>query len=174
MTVVLANPAHIENIPGRKTDVKDCQWLTHLLRHGLVRTSFISPRPIRELRDLTRLRRQLLSAATSERNRVQKVLEDANIKLASVLSDLFGVSVQEMLEALLAGNPDPERIASFARCLGHNQKRKLLLQTSLCTPCSPQRPQTRSHSHCPHPSHNRLSCSFQPGSVSWSWIQLSR
>ena len=116
MTVVLANPAHIKNIPGRKTDVKDCQWLAHLLRHGLVRSSFIPPRPIRELRDLTRRRRQLLSAATSERNRVQKVLEDANIKLASVLSDLFGVSGQEMLEALLAGNPDPEQIASFARC----------------------------------------------------------
>jgi transposase len=116
MTVVLANPAHIKNIPGRKTDVKDCQWLAHLLRHGLVRNSFIPPRPIRELRDLTRRRRQLLTAGTSERNRVQKVLEDANIKLASVLSDLFGVSGQEMLEALLSGNPDPEQIASFARC----------------------------------------------------------
>jgi transposase len=116
MSVVLANPAHVKNIPGRKTDVKDCQWLAHLLRHGLVRSSFIPPRPIRELRDLTRRRRQLLSAATSERNRVQKVLEDANIKLASILSDLFGVSGQEMLEALLAGNPDPEQIASFARC----------------------------------------------------------
>ena len=116
MTVVLANPAHIKNIPGRKTDVKDCQWLAHLLRHGLVRSSFIPPRPIRELRDLTRRRRQLLSAATSERNRVQKVLEDAHIKLASILSDLFGVSGQDRLEALLAGNPDPEQIASLARC----------------------------------------------------------
>jgi transposase len=116
MTVVLANPAHIKNIPGRKTDVKDCQWLAHLLRHGLVRNSFIPPRPIRELRDLTRRRRQLLTAGTSERNRVQKVLEEANIKLASILSDLFGVSGQEMLEALLSGNPDPDQIASFARC----------------------------------------------------------
>jgi len=116
MTVVLANPAHIKNIPGRKTDVKDCQWLAHLLRHGLVRSSFIPPRPIRELRDLTRRRRQLLVAGTSERNRVQKVLEDANVKLASVLSDLFGVSGQDMLEALVCGNPEPEQIAGFARC----------------------------------------------------------
>lgn len=116
IAVVLANPAHIKNIPGRKTDVKDCQWLAHLLRHGLVRGSFIPPRPIRELRDLTRRRRQLLSAGTSEKNRVQKVLEDANIKLASVLSDLFGVSGQQMLEALVSGNPTPTQISGFARC----------------------------------------------------------
>ena len=116
LTVVLANPAHIKNIPGRKTDVKDCQWLAHLLRHGLVRGSFIPPRPIRELRDLTRRRRQLLAAGTSEKNRVQKVLEDANVKLASVLSDLFGVSGQQMLEALVRGNPTPEQVSGFARC----------------------------------------------------------
>jgi transposase len=116
MKVVLANPAHIKNIPGRKTDVKDCQWLAHLLRHGLVRNSFIPPRPIRELRDLTRRRRQLLAAGTAEKNRVQKVLEDANIKLASVLSDLFGVSGQQMLEALVSGNPTPDQISGFARC----------------------------------------------------------
>jgi transposase len=116
IAVVLANPAHVKNIPGRKTDVKDCQWLAHLLRHGLVRSSFIPPRPIRELRDLTRRRRQLLSAGTSEKNRIQKILEDANIKLASVLSDLFGVSGQQMLEALVNGNPTPDQISAFARC----------------------------------------------------------
>jgi transposase len=116
MTIVLANPAHVKNLLGRKTDVKDCQWLAHLLRHGLVRNSFIPPRAIRELRDLTRRRRQLLAAGTAERNRVQKVLEDANSKLASVLSDLFGVLGRAMLEALLSGNPDPEQIANFARC----------------------------------------------------------
>ena len=101
MTVVLANPAHLKNVPGRKTDVKDCQWLAELLRHGLIRGSFIPPRPIRELRDLTRRRRRLIATGTSERNRIQKVLEDANVKLGCVLSDLFGVSGQDMLAALL-------------------------------------------------------------------------
>ena len=115
MTVVLANPAHLKNVPGRKTDVKDCQWLAELLRHGLIRGSFIPPRPIRELRDLTRRRRRLIAAGTSERNRIQKVLEDANIKLGCVLSDLFGVSGQHMLEALLEGNPTAEQVAQFAR-----------------------------------------------------------
>src|SRR5437773_3123628 len=111
MTVVLANPAHLKNVPGRKTDVKDCQWLAELLRHGLIRGSFIPPRPIRELRDLTRRRRRLIATGTSERNRTQKVLEDANVKLGCVLSDLFGVSGQDMLEALLEGNPTAEQVA---------------------------------------------------------------
>jgi transposase len=95
-----------------------------LLRHGLVRGSFIPPRPIRELRDLTRRRRQLLGAGTSEKNRVQKVLEDANIKLASVLSDLFGVSGQQMLEALVGGTPTPTQISGFARCRLKQEFRK--------------------------------------------------
>src|SRR5207249_4511306 len=115
MTVVLDNPAHLTNVPGRKTDVKDCQWLAELLRHGLIRGSFIPPRPIRELRDLTRRRRRLIATGTSERNRIQKVLEDANVKLGCVLSDLFGVSGQDMLEALLEGNPTAEQVAQFAR-----------------------------------------------------------
>jgi len=91
--------------------VKDCQWLAELLRHGLIRGSFIPPRPIRELRDLTRRRRRLIATGTSERNRIQKVLEDANVKLGCVLSDLFGVSGQDMLEALLEGNPTAEQVA---------------------------------------------------------------
>jgi transposase len=115
MTIVLANPAHLKNVPGRKTDVKDCQWLAELLRHGLIRGSFIPPRSIRELRDLTRRRRRLVAAGSSERNRIQKILEDANIKLGNVLSDLFGVSGQDMLEALLKGSPTAEQVAQFAR-----------------------------------------------------------
>jgi transposase len=115
MTVVLANPKQVKNLPGHKTDRRDGKRLAHLLRHGLIQASFIPPKPIRELRDLTRRRRQLLGAGASERNRIQKILEDANVKLASVLSDLFGVSGQDMLEALLSGNHSPEAIAEFAR-----------------------------------------------------------
>lgn len=115
MTVVLANPQQVKNLPGQKTDRRDGKRLAHLLRHGLIQASFIPPKTIRELRDLTRRRRQLLGAGASERNRIQKVLEDANVKLASVLTDLFGVSGQAMLEALLEGTRSPESIAEFAR-----------------------------------------------------------
>jgi transposase len=115
MGVLLANAQHIKNVPGRKTDVKDCQWLAYLLRHGLIRGSFIPPRPIRELRDLTRRRKQLIAEGTAERNRIQKVLEDSNLKLGDVLSDLFGRSGQEMLEALLEGQATSAEIAELAR-----------------------------------------------------------
>jgi transposase len=115
MTVVLANPRHLKNVPGRKTDVKDCHWLAELLRHGLIRGSFIPPRPIRELRELTRRRRRLVDAGSSERNRIQKILEDANVKLGSVLTDMFGVSGQRMLEALLDGKATPEEVAELAK-----------------------------------------------------------
>lgn len=115
MAVVLANPQQVKNLPGQKTDRRDGKRLAHLLRHGLIQASFIPPKPIRQLRDLTRRRRQLLGAGSSERNRIQKVLEDANVKLASVLTDLFGVSGQAMLEALLEGTSSPESIAEFAR-----------------------------------------------------------
>jgi len=102
--VYLANPQEVKNRKGHKTDNKDGWWLAHLLRHAMIRPSFIPPRAIRELRDLT-----------SERNRVQKVLEDANVKLGNVLTDLFGVSGQLMLEALLRGRAKPEEIAQFAK-----------------------------------------------------------
>ena len=90
--VVLTNAQHIKNVPGRKNDIKDCQWIAQLFRNGLISGSFIPPRDIRELRDLTRTRRKLIEEMTSEKNRVQKVLEDANIKLSSVVSTIFGVS----------------------------------------------------------------------------------
>ncbi len=99
--IVPANAQHIKNVPGRKTDVKDCQWIAHLFRNGLISGSFIPPREIRELRDLTRTRRKLVGAMTSEKNRVQKVLEDANIKISSVVSKVFGVSALAMICALL-------------------------------------------------------------------------
>ena len=113
--VYLANPQEVKNRKGHKTDNKDGWWLAHLLRHAMIHPSFIPPRAIRELRDLTRRRKRLLSAGSSERNRVQKVLEDANVKLGNVLSDVFGVSGQLMLEALLQGQAKPEEIAQFAK-----------------------------------------------------------
>ena len=113
--VYLANPQEVKNRKGHKTDDKDGWWLAHLLRHAMIRPSFIPPRPIRELRDLTRRRKKLLGNATSEKNRVQKILEDANVKLGSVLSDVFGVSGQLMLESLLKGKAKPEEIAQMAQ-----------------------------------------------------------
>jgi transposase len=115
LIVCLANAEDVKGRKGHKTDRVDARWLAHLLRHDMVRTSFVPPRPIRELRDLTRRRKQLLSDTTSERNRVQKILEDANVKLGSVLSDVFGVSGQRMLEALLEGRGNPQELAEMAR-----------------------------------------------------------
>jgi transposase len=115
LTVILANAREIKNVPGRKTDVKDCEWIADLLRFGLIRASFIPPKPIRELRDLTRYRTKLIQEMTSEKNRVQKVLEDANIKLSCVATDIFGVSGKEMINALLQANSTPEEIAELAK-----------------------------------------------------------
>lgn len=115
LQVYLANPQDVKNRKGHKTDKKDSWWLAHLLRHAMIRPSFVPPRGQRELRDLTRRRKKLIAAATAERNRIDKLLQDANIKLSNVLSDLFGVSGQCMLDALLEGQAAPEEIASFAR-----------------------------------------------------------
>lgn len=119
--VALANPHEVKARKGHKTDAKDAWWLAHLLRHAMITPSFIPPRPQRELRDLTRRRKKMLGAATSEKNRIAKVLEDANVKLGSVLTDLFGVSGQLMLEALLRGETQPQQIAAFAK--GSAQKK---------------------------------------------------
>ena len=113
--VYLANPREVKNRKGHKTDDKDGWWLAHLLRHAMIHPSFIPPRPIRELRDLTRRRERLNGAGTAEKNRVQKILEDANVKLGNVLTDVFGVSGQLMLDALLKGEAKPEEIAQFAK-----------------------------------------------------------
>jgi len=111
LKVCLANPQEVKNRKGHKTDDKDGWWLAHLLRHAMIYPSFMPPRPIRELRDLTRRRKRLLGDATAEKNRVQKVLEDANVKLGNVLTDVFGVSGQLMLDALLEGKAQPAEIA---------------------------------------------------------------
>ena len=113
--VMLVNAQHIQQVPGRKTDVKDCQWIAQLLQHGLLKASFVPPEPIRALRDLTRQRTQLVAEKASAANRIQKVLEDANIKLASVATDVLGTSGRAMLEALIAGVTNPETLADLAR-----------------------------------------------------------
>jgi len=113
--VLLANPQHLRRVPGRKTDVKDCEWIAQLLQCGLVQASFIPPRPQRELRELTRQRTQLVAQRASVANRIQKVLEDANIKLAAVATDVLGKSGQDMLRALVAGEQDPVALAQLAR-----------------------------------------------------------
>jgi transposase len=115
VTVLLANARHVKNVPGRKTDVRDCEWIAQLLRCDLVDGSFVPPRHIREARDLTRYRRSLVEEGAREKNRVQKILEDANIKLGSVLSDVFGASGQKMLEKIVAGEGTPEEIANLAK-----------------------------------------------------------
>jgi transposase len=115
VTCVLANAAHIAQVPGRKTDVKDCVWIAQLVEHGLVRASFVPPAPIRDLRDLTRARKALSQDRTRAANRLHKVLEDAGIKLASVANDVLGVSGRAMLEALVQGTTDPAVLADLAR-----------------------------------------------------------
>jgi transposase len=113
--LIVGNAHHIKAVPGRKTDVKDAEWLADLVRHGLIKPSFVPPPPIRELRDLVRLRRSLAEARTTERNRTLKLLETANIKLASVASEVFGVSGMAMLQALVENQTAPAAIAELAR-----------------------------------------------------------
>ena len=125
--VVVGNAQRIKNVPGRKTDVKDAEWIADLVRHGLIPPSFVPPRPLRILRDLMRFRRSLVEARSNCRNRILKVLECANIKLASVASDVFGVSGTAMLEALVEGTKTPAEIADLAR----GRLRKKLVQLEL-------------------------------------------
>lgn len=113
--LVVGNAHHIKNVPGRKTDVKDSEWIADLLRHGLIAKSFVPPKPIRELRDLVRYRRKLVESRIAERNRLQRLLETANIKLASVASDVFGVSGMKMLRALVKGVATPSEMAQLAK-----------------------------------------------------------
>jgi transposase len=113
--LMLVNPHHVKAIPGRKTDAKDCEWIAELLQHGLVRGSFVPPIEIQDLRDLTRYRVELTQAQNRVANRIQKLLEQANIKLSSVASNALGVSGQQMIEAIIAGEDDPERLADLAQ-----------------------------------------------------------
>lgn len=113
--LLLVNPRELKQVPGRKSDVKDCQWIAQLLQYGLLRSSFVPGRPQRELRDLTRHRAQLQGERTRVANRIHKLLEDANIKLGAVASDILGVSAREMLEMLAEGEQDPAKLAKLAR-----------------------------------------------------------
>lgn len=112
-TLILANARHIRHVPGRKSDMTDAAWIADLLAHGLVRTSFVPPTPVQELRDLTRTRKQLVREITRHTQRMQKTLEDANIKLAQVVTDPLGKSARAILRALIAGETDAERLADL-------------------------------------------------------------
>jgi transposase len=113
LELLLANPAHIRNVPGRKSDVNDATWIADLLAHGLIRASLVPPGPIQELRDLTRTRKQLMREIGQHKQRIQKVLEDANVKLASVVSDVFGQSGRRMLKAIIAGQTDARQLTAL-------------------------------------------------------------
>jgi transposase len=113
--VLLVNARDAKNLPGRKTDVKDCEWIAEMLEHGLLRSSFIPPEPIRDLRDLTRYRKSLIGVRADEVNRLQKVLETANIKLTSVVTDVMGASGRSMVKALIAGERDTARLVQMAK-----------------------------------------------------------
>ena len=129
MEVLVVNAQHLKAVPGRKTDVKDAEWIADLLQHGLLRASFVPPAPQRELRELTRYRTRLVEERSRIINRLQKTLEDANLKLASVARDLMGRSARDMLAALLAGEADPSVLAQLAR--GRMRAKRDLLEQAL-------------------------------------------
>jgi transposase len=115
LELLLANAMHIRNMPGRKTDVNDAMWIADLLAHGLIRGSFVPPTPIQELRDLTRTRKQLVREVAQHTLRIQKTLEDANVKITGVITDVLGVSGRAVLDAIVAGESDPERLVDLTR-----------------------------------------------------------
>jgi transposase len=124
--LVLANAQHIRNVPGRKTDVNDATWIADLLAHGLIRSSFVPPAPIQELRDLTRTRKQLVREISQHSSRIQKILEDANLKLGSVLSNVLGKSGRAILHALIAGETNPETLADLAEGTARKKRAELI------------------------------------------------
>lgn len=125
--IILGNARHVANVPGRKTDVNDAQWIGELLRHGLIKRNFVPPAPIRQLRQLTRYRRKLVNTRSSCQLRVEKLLQSTNIKLSSVASQVFGVSGQLMLGALAAGVTDPGKLAEMAKGKLRNKRADLRL-----------------------------------------------
>jgi transposase len=112
-TLILANAAHIRGVPGRKSDVNDATWIADLLAHGLIRASFVPPQPIQELRDLTRTRKQLTREVVQHTQRIQAVLEEANVKLSSAITDVLGMSGRRILKAIVAGETDPVKLAGL-------------------------------------------------------------
>jgi transposase len=129
LELIVGNAQHMKNVPGRKTDVKDAEWIARLVRFGLIRKSFVPPLDLRDLRDLVRYRRSVVQARSAERNRLQKILETANVKLASVASDVFGKSGMAMLRAMVAGETDPKKLAALAQ--GHLRKKIPQLEAAL-------------------------------------------
>ncbi|MFC4411619.1 IS110 family transposase [Chungangia koreensis] len=127
MDFLVVNAQHMKAVPGRKTDVKDAEWIAKLLRHGLLKASYIPDREQRELRELVRYRRSIIEERARQLNRIQKVLEGANIKLGSVVSDVMGVSARDMLDAIADGEEDPEKLANFARRSMKKKKDELAL-----------------------------------------------
>ena len=123
--LIVGNAQHIKRVPGRKTDVKDAEWIADLVRHGLIAKSFVPDAGLRELRDLLRYRRKLVESRTGERNRLLKLLEQANIKLASVATDVFGVSGMLMLKALVEGKATPGEMAQLAKARLRNKRAEL-------------------------------------------------
>jgi transposase len=132
---IVVNARHIKNVPGRKTDVKDCAWISDLTRHGLIRPGFVPPREIRDPRELSRYRRKVAQLQAGERNRLIKVLETAGIKLAGVASDVFGVSGRAMIRALIEGEDTPEAMAALAR--GKLRGKRADLTRALDVPLQP-------------------------------------
>jgi transposase len=127
--VILVNARHIKNVPGRKTDVQDSEWLCKLLRNGLVKGSFIPPKDMRDLRDLTRYRKKLIGTIGAEKNRIEKILQDGNIKLSSVASDIFGVSGSNIIKELLKEESSIEKMLEQAK--SHLKKKKEELKEAL-------------------------------------------
>lgn len=127
--ILLVNAQHVKAVPGRKTDVKDCEWLARLLEHGLLRGSFVPPEPIRDLRDLTRFRKTLIQERSSHVNRIAKTLELANIKLGSVATDIMGKSGRSMMQAIIDGERNPQQLAELS--LGVLRKKLSALEPAL-------------------------------------------
>ncbi len=127
--IVLVNAQHMHAIAGHKTDMKESEWIADLLRHGFLKASFIPPKPIRELRDLVRAHTHLMQERNRHMNRIHKILETANIKLSSVVTDILGKSAKQMLEALIEGESDPVSLAKLAR--GRMRPKMALLQQAL-------------------------------------------
>jgi transposase len=127
MTLIVANAHHVKSVPGRKTDPEDAAWLARLLRHGLLRASFVPPRAVRQLRDLTRLRRKTIDMSARVENRAQKVLEGAGVKLGSVLSDVFGVTGRAILRKLASNQTDPTALSELAKGTLRKKKREIRL-----------------------------------------------
>jgi len=123
--LTLANAAHVKNVPGRKTDVNDATWLADLMAHGLIRASFVPGEPTQQMRDLLRTRKQFVRERSSHIQRIQKTLEDANIKLDSVITDIVGLSGRRMIEALIAGQTDAENLAALAHGRIHATRAEL-------------------------------------------------